>query len=82
MPLYAHALVHAADGPIYDRGAEVPEDAFSAEDRDALLEGGALSTEPYDPAKDEVGPPSVVEIDGVRYVAVDDGAKETSSTDA
>jgi hypothetical protein len=73
--LYAHALIHAEDGPRYDRGDEVPEDAFSPEDLEALKDGGAVSEDPYDPEQDRVGPPATVEIEGVRYVQVDDGAK-------
>jgi hypothetical protein len=74
MALYAHALIELPDGTKYDRGDEVPEDAFSAEDLEYLRDGGSLSDEPYDPAADIVPPPEYVEIDGVRYKKESDDA--------
>ena len=82
---YAHALIEipvdsedASQGVIkYGRGDEVPADLPGYDD---LVEGGSISEAPYDPEADKVPAPDVVEIEGVRYVKVADGAQE--DTDA
>jgi hypothetical protein len=70
MTLFAHALIEVGDTK-YKRGDLVPEDLPGL---DELIEGGAVSPETYNPASDEVGPPDVVEIDGVTYVQAEDSA--------
>lgn len=77
---YAHALIEVAVDPEdsskgytrYARGDEVPTDLPGY---DALVDGGAISDDPYDPAQDKVDPPQTVEIDGVKYVQVTDGSE-------
>lgn len=69
MPV-AHAVIEVEDRK-YQRGDDVPEDLPGY---DELVEGGAVSDEPYDPAQDEAGPPEELEIDGVVYRRVSDGA--------
>lgn len=79
---YAHALIEvpvdaedASKGVVkFARGDEVPADLPGY---DELVEGGSVSDEPYDPENDKVPAPDTVEIDGVRYVKVSDGAEAT-----
>jgi hypothetical protein len=79
---YAHALIEvpvdpedASKGVVkYSRGEEVPADLPGF---DELVEGGSIADEPYDPEADKVPAPDTVEIDGVRYVKVADGAEAT-----
>ena len=81
---YAHALIEvpvdpedATKGVVkYDRNDEVPADLPGY---DELVAGGSVSDEPYDPETDKVPAPDVVEIDGVRYVKVADGAQEDTN---
>lgn len=77
---FAHAVIDAPDGTRYERGAEVDESKFDAHP-DELLElrdGGAIRDEKYDKSVDRVGPPAVVEIEGVRYVQADDTSEGAS----
>lgn len=63
---YAHAVIEL-EARTVQRGDEVSKDDFSAESWEELLDGGAVSDEPYDEAADVVPPPDVVEIDGIKY---------------
>lgn len=67
MPLYAHARIQDPDDPgkHWERGDEVSES--DAERLGLDPEFGAVSSEEYDPATDESGPPQSVVIDGVTY---------------
>lgn len=81
---YAHAVIELDDRTI-QRGDKVSKSDFNDADRYAeLVEGGAISDSHYDPAADEVPPPDVVEIDGVRYVKTKDAsvARGGGSTNA
>lgn len=77
---YAHALIEVPVDPEdatqgvtkYNRGDEVPADLPGY---DELVEGGSISDEPYDPENDKTPAPETVEIDGVKYVKVADGAE-------
>jgi hypothetical protein len=81
---YAHALIEVPVDPEdttkgvvkYDRGDEVPADLPGL---DYLREGGSVGDEPYDPEKDKVPAPDVVEIDGVKYVKASDGSEATDA---
>jgi hypothetical protein len=71
---YAHAVIELDDRTI-QRGEKVSESDFNDADRYAeLVEGGSISDADYDEAEDEVPPPDVVEIDGVRYVKTKDSS--------
>lgn len=73
MTYYAHALINdPRTGQRYQQGDEVPEELPGF---DELVEGGAVSTEPYDPAADVLPPPATVEIEGVRYIKVEDNTE-------
>lgn len=75
---YAHAVIELEDRTI-QRGAEVSEADFADADRyEELVDGGSISDQPYDPEVDEVDPPDVVEIDGVRYVKSTDASATKS----
>lgn len=79
MAFYAHAVIEVGDTK-FQRGDEVPSDIDGF---DELVESGSVrEDEEYDPAADEVGPPEVVEIDGVRYVQASDGADTQGASDA
>jgi hypothetical protein len=69
---YAHALIELEDGTRIQRGDTVKKDVPGYDD---LVESGAVSDEKYDPAQDASPAPDEVELDGVRYVKVDDGAE-------
>lgn len=73
---YAHALIEYTDdeGRVYrlNRGDEVPSDVPGY---DELVDGGAVRDEPYDPDAEPVLTPDYVEIEGVRYVKISDGAE-------
>jgi hypothetical protein len=73
----AHAVIDAPDGTRYERGDEVDESKFDAHDDELqeLRDGGSIRDEEYDESADRVGPPAVVEIEGVRYVQADDAGK-------
>lgn len=78
---YAHALIEVPVDPEdsskgvvrYARGEEVPSDLPGY---DYLVEGGSISEGEYDPESDRAPAPDVVEIDGVKYVKVSDGAAQ------
>ena len=85
---YAHAVIEIPRDPSdpsagvyrYNRGDEVPADL---EGMDYLREGGSVADEPYDPdSEPALGPPDVVEIDGVKYVKASDGATTEELTNA
>lgn len=77
---YAHAVIEVpfdAEDPtqgvvVYQRGDEVPDDLPGAEE---LREHGSVRDEEYDASKEPTQVPDFVEIDGVRYVKADDGAR-------
>lgn len=81
---YAHALIEvpvdpedATKGVVkYGRGDEVPADLPGY---DELVEGGSIRDEVYDPEADKSPAPDTVEIDGVKYIKVADGAQEDSN---
>lgn len=75
MAYYAHALIELADGSKIPRDSEVDPDLV--EGFDELVEAGSISAEKYDPKTDVVPAPESVEIDGVKYVKVTDGAEES-----
>ena len=75
---YAHAVIDAPDGTRYERGDEVDEEKFEEAELEDLVVGGAIREEDYDPEADKVGPPDVIEIEGVTYVAVSDDSKTAS----
>jgi len=73
MAYYAHALINdPRSGKRYQQGDEVPEDLPGF---DELVEGGAISAEEYDPAADVLSAPDYVEVEGVRYVKVEDNTE-------
>lgn len=85
---YAHAVIEVPRDPAdpaagvyrYNRGDEVPADLDGIE---SLREYGSVADEPYDPdLEPALGPPDVVEIDGVKYVKASDGASTEERTNA
>ena len=78
---YAHALIeNPEDGTKYRRGDEVPAKFVKA--NPDLVEGGAISDDPYDPQVDVSPPPAEVQIEGARYIKVEDSADTEDVRDA
>jgi len=74
--MYAHTKIEDwRDGSVYNPGDKVPDDLPGI---DELEESGAVSKEEYEAPVRET--PKEVEIDGVRYIKVDDGGSAEDKT--
>lgn len=78
MPYYAHAVIELENRKIQRDAQLTDEEAQALPGFEELVEGGALNQDPYDPKVDEVPMPDTVEIEGVTYIKVSDGAEEAA----